>query len=68
MHSGTLLKKNIKTECVLLDEINGNDYIDRISKQWSGAIPATLIKKGSYKKLVEKKMNLSELRFHTSQQ
>lgn len=63
-----LLKKNIKTECVLLDEINGNDYIDRISKQWSGAIPATLIKKGSYKKLVEKKMNLSELRFHTSQQ
>src|SRR5688572_13825498 len=36
------LKKNkIQSECVLLDEVNGNDYIDRISKDWGGAIPAT---------------------------
>jgi len=46
------LNKKLKTflenhhyssEIVLLDEINGNDFIDKISDKWSGAIPATLI-------------------------
>ncbi|MES2763234.1 MAG: redoxin domain-containing protein [Bacteroidota bacterium] len=38
------LDKNKYTcEVVLLDEINGNDFINKISDQWSGAIPATLI-------------------------
>lgn len=38
-----LKKNNYKTECVLLDEVNGNDFIDKIDKRWSGAIPATYI-------------------------
>ena len=38
------LEKNKYTcEIVLLDEINGNDFINKISEKWSGAIPATLI-------------------------
>ena len=38
------LEKNKYTcEVVLLDEINGNDFINKISEKWSGAIPATLI-------------------------
>ena len=56
-----LLKNKIKADCVLLDEINGNDFIDKVSPLWSGAIPATLIKKGETKKFQEKKMNLEEL-------
>lgn len=40
------LDKNKYTcEVVLLDEVNGNDFINRISEKWSGAIPATLITK-----------------------
>ncbi|MES2567452.1 MAG: redoxin domain-containing protein [Bacteroidota bacterium] len=40
------LDKNKYTcEVVLLDEINGNDFINKISEKWSGAIPATLIVK-----------------------
>ncbi len=35
--------KKIQSEVVLLDEVNGNDFIDKINKSWSGAIPATLI-------------------------
>lgn len=62
-----LKKKKIGAECVLLDEINGNDYIDKISPQWSGAIPATLVKRGSDKKLHERKMQLRELRQLTSE-
>ncbi len=34
-------------EVILLDEINGNDFINKISEQWSGAIPATLITKNN---------------------
>lgn len=37
------LAKNYYTaEVVLLDEINGNDFINKIDERWSGAIPATL--------------------------
>ncbi len=35
--------KNIVAETVLLDEVNGNYFIPKISTFWSGAIPATLI-------------------------
>lgn len=38
-----LSKNKYTAEVVLLDEINGNDFINKISEQWSGAIPATLI-------------------------
>jgi len=46
----TFLNKNKYTcEVVLLDEINGNDFINKISEKWSGAIPATLIIKNTWK-------------------
>lgn len=35
--------KKIKSEIVLLDELDGNYFIPKISEQWSGALPATLI-------------------------
>lgn len=56
-----LKKKNITAECVLLDEINGNDYIDKVSKAWSGAIPASLFVNGAKRKLIEKKLKPDEL-------
>ena len=34
--------KGIKSEVVLLDETDYNSFMDKISKEWSGAIPATL--------------------------
>jgi thiol-disulfide isomerase/thioredoxin len=37
----------------LLDETNANNWINKIDKNWSGAIPATLfIKKGKHKKFI----------------
>lgn len=56
-----LKRKALGSECVLLDEVNGNAYIDKIASNWSGAIPATLFKYGDKTLLVEKKMNLSRL-------
>ena len=56
-----LFKKNINCQVVLLDEINGNDYINKISEKWSGAIPATLIKKGNVKNLAENIVLLNDI-------
>jgi thiol-disulfide isomerase/thioredoxin len=53
------IKKNKYTcEVVLLDEVNGNDFINKISQAWSGAIPATLITKKNklVNEFIEKKV------------
>jgi thiol-disulfide isomerase/thioredoxin len=56
------LKNNqVKSACVLLDEVNGNEFINKISAQWSGAIPATLFKHGAKMVLLEQKVNLKVL-------
>lgn len=36
-------KNNLKSELYLLDEKSEQDYIDKISKSWSGSLPATLV-------------------------
>ncbi len=59
-----LKSHNIKMECVLLDEINGNDFINKVDKSWTGAIPATLIKNKDNRIFIEKKMHLTELQKH----
>ena len=44
-------------------EINGNDFINKISESWSGAIPATLITKNnkSTQDFIEKKVTYDYL-------
>lgn len=56
-----LKSKNIQSECILLDEVNGNDFVDKIARQWSGAIPATLFKLGKNQLFIEKKLQLKDL-------
>jgi thiol-disulfide isomerase/thioredoxin len=36
-------RKQMKSEVLLLDEIDYNSWIDKVDKSWEGAIPATLI-------------------------
>ena len=43
-----ILAKKLYSEVLLLDEVNGNYFIPKISKEWSGAIPATLIVNNEY--------------------
>lgn len=60
------LKKNeFKTECVLLDEVNGNDFIDKIDKRWTGAIPATFITVSNRKQTRFQEKKLSKLDLET---
>ena len=39
-------RKNLSSRIWILDEQDPNSYIDKIDRQWSGALPATLIVNG----------------------
>lgn len=56
-----LKSKGVRSECILLDEINGNDFVNKVSDRWSGAIPATWFVKGEVRELSERKIKLSEI-------
>jgi thiol-disulfide isomerase/thioredoxin len=51
------------TECVLLDEVDGNVFINKINPKWSGAIPATYFTKSNKKQeeFIEKKLTFETL-------
>jgi len=56
-------KRGIKSQVLLLDEIDYNSWIDKVDPSWSGAIPATLIINPSNgkRKFLEKQLNEGEL-------
>jgi thiol-disulfide isomerase/thioredoxin len=56
-------RKNIRSEVLLLDEIDYDSWINKVDKQWSGAIPATLIfdPKTGKRKFIEKELKDGEL-------
>lgn len=59
-----LQKNNYQTQCVLLDEVDGNSFINKIHPNWSGAIPATYFTMGNKKQeeFLEKKLHYEDLK------
>ncbi|MCE9537955.1 MAG: TlpA family protein disulfide reductase [Bacteroidetes bacterium] len=59
-----ILTKKIRSEVVLLDELNANYFIPKISDEWTGAIPATLVINNQKKlnRFFEKKLNYEFLK------
>lgn len=57
-------RKNIKSRVVLLDGGNPNNWIDKVSSEWSGAIPATLLISPSknFKDFKEKQCSFEEIK------
>ncbi len=56
-----IIKNNIKSEVVLLDDADANSWIPKVSKDWSGAIPATIIYKNEDRKFYEQSFTFEEL-------
>ena len=54
-------KNNIKSEVVLLDDADANSWIPKISPDWSGAIPATVIYNKGTRKFYEQSFTFEEL-------
>lgn len=56
------LKKNaLNSEVILLDDIDSNTWIPKVDKNWSGAIPATIIYNKSRRQFYERSFNYEEL-------
>jgi thiol-disulfide isomerase/thioredoxin len=56
-------RKQLKCEVFLLDEIDGNSWIDKVDPTWGGAIPATIIinPKTGHRKFIEKELKDGDL-------
>jgi thiol-disulfide isomerase/thioredoxin len=58
-----ITRKKIQSEVLLLNEKNPNEWIGKIEKQWSGALPATIVinQKTGQRKFVEKELHEGDL-------
>ena len=56
-------RKNIQSQVLILNERNPNQWIDKIDKNWSGALPATLVvnNKNGKRKFIEKELHEGDL-------
>jgi thiol-disulfide isomerase/thioredoxin len=56
-------RKQLKSDVLLLDEIDYNSWIDKVDKNWGGAIPATLIinPKTGQRKFVDRELKEGDL-------
>ena len=56
-------RRHIKSEVLLLNEKDSNTWINQISSDWSGALPATLVinSKSGKRKFIEKPLSEQEL-------
>lgn len=61
-------KRGVKSPVFLLDDVDFNNWIDKVSKNWSGAIPATLfVKPNGDRAFHEGDMDEESLRHFISQ-
>ncbi|MBL7863794.1 MAG: TlpA family protein disulfide reductase [Cyclobacteriaceae bacterium] len=60
---GFVKRKKIRSEVIILDEKNPNSWIDKVDKDWSGALPATLVinNKTGKRKFVERELHAGDL-------
>ncbi|MDT0646574.1 TlpA disulfide reductase family protein [Zunongwangia sp. F260] len=54
-------ENNLKSEVVLLDDPDANSWIPKVSEEWSGAIPATIILNQQERKFYERTFTYEEL-------
>ncbi|RZT00179.1 TlpA disulfide reductase family protein [Aquimarina brevivitae] len=53
--------QNLESRVLLLDDPDANSWIPKIDKEWSGAIPATIIYKDNKSKFYERSFTYNEL-------
>lgn len=54
-------KMKMKNEIILLDDPNSNKWIPQVDKNWTGAIPATLIYGKEFREFYQQEFTFSEL-------
>lgn len=56
-----LKKRNLKSEVIVLDDVKSNEWIPKVNKNWTGAIPATVIYNETLTKFYERSFTYQEL-------
>jgi thiol-disulfide isomerase/thioredoxin len=56
-----LESNEIASEVILLDDADANSWIPKISEEWSGAIPATIVYKNEIRTFYERSFSYQEL-------
>lgn len=54
-------KENMNNEVILLDDPNFNEWIPLVDKNWTGAIPATLVYGKGFRKFFPHELTFTEL-------
>ncbi|TYA86818.1 TlpA family protein disulfide reductase [Seonamhaeicola marinus] len=54
-------ERNLDPKVIVLDDVDSNSWIPKISKDWSGSIPATIIYKNDKRSFYEKSFTYEEL-------
>ena len=54
-------KHKLKSKVIALNDTNSNSWIPKVSEEWSGAIPATLIFNKEKRQFYERTFNYDEL-------
>ena len=55
-------ERKIEPEVIVLDDSNANDWIPQVDKNWSGAIPATVIYTKDKREFYERSFTFEELK------
>ena len=53
---------SISSEVIVLDDPDSNRWIDQVSPEWTGSVPATLVYKGTDREFYERSFTYNELR------
>ncbi|WP_047545089.1 TlpA family protein disulfide reductase [Psychroserpens sp. Hel_I_66] len=56
-----LEKRHLKSEVIVLNDVDSNTWIPKVDKNWSGAIPATIIYNSNKTTFYERSFNYEEL-------
>lgn len=55
-------RHNIRSKVVILDDPDSNSWIDKVSREWSGALPGTLIYNKNHREFYEETLSYKKLK------
>lgn len=61
-----IVKHKLESKIVVLDDVDSNTWIPKVDKDWSGAIPATIIYNKNKRAFYEKSFDLEELKIEVN--
>ena len=62
-----ILKQQLKSKVIALDDVDSNSWIAQVDEGWSGSLPATIIYKNGERKFFEKSFTYEELEYELKQ-